>query len=174
MNNKIDIMKRIKTVIMLVVLTSVLSTISCTKEGKQGEIGPTGASGQSGPPARTFNFNLTFNSGDTFKSYGGITGYNTDDVVLYFIFYETLASTNYWVGIPLNIPPYNFVPEFSDQSGYTFINVLKSDGTAGSPITSTTTFSFKAVLISSSQRLAHPNLDYTSYYEVKEAFNLKD
>ncbi len=163
-----------QTLMTLLVITFVFS-IGCTKEGKQGPQGITGAvgpKGDNGPDATTYNFNLTFNAGDTYKSYGGITNYDTDDVVFFFIYYENLSGVSYWTSMPVMISNINFVPEFSDQSGYAFINTTLSNGS--SPWTSTTTLSFKAVLIKSSQRLAHPDIDYTNYYEVKGAFNLKD
>lgn len=188
-------MKKIKTVVMLVILSSILTTFSCTKEGKQGiagtngingtvgangQDGLNGTNGQDGQDgvdglgAKTFNFNLTFNAGDTYKSYSGITGYDADDVVLFFMYFETFGSQNYWVSMPVVLGNVNLIPEFSDQTGLAFVNTYKSDGTAGSPWTSTNTFSFKAVLIKSSQYIANPNIDYSNYYEVKGAFNLKD
>lgn len=55
-----------------------------------------------------------------------------------------------------------------------FINTKKADGTAGSPWTATSTIAFKAVLISSTQRQAHPNLNWANYDEVKQVLHLKD
>lgn len=187
--NKNQTMKTIKRITLLVLISSILTTFSCTKEGKQGPAGtngtngasgPTGPTGPSGvdgipgPQAKTFNFSLTFNAGDTYKSYGGITGYDADDVILFFVHYETLSSTAYWSSLPMIFSTLNIVPEFSDQTGFVFINTLKSNGTAGSPWTSTSTLNFKAVLVKSSQMIANPNIDYSNYYEVKGAFNLKD
>lgn len=167
-------MKTIKTTVKLIAITCLLTIFSCSKEGEQGVTGPTGPSGASGPQAKTFNFSLTFNSGDTFKAYSGITGYTADDLILYYVFYEAINSTNYWAPMPIIVEPINMIPEFSEQTGLTFINVKKSNGQSGSPITSTVTYAFKAVLISSSQRLIYPNIDYSNYYEVKGAFNLED
>jgi hypothetical protein len=142
---------------------------------KKGDTGPKGDKGDAGPQAKTFNFNLTFNSGDTFKSYSGITGFDTDDVVMVYVKYETLGSTDYWSPLPVIINNLvNFIPEFSDQTGHLFINTLNANGTSGSPWTSTATFAFKAVLIKSSQRIANPNVNYNDYNAVKKAFDLKD
>lgn len=170
-------MRNLKRVLSLVLITSLFSFFSCTKEGEKGDSGINGANGINGvdsPTPKTFNFSLTFNSGDTFQSYSGITGVDSDDVMLFYILYETLGTTDYWSGIPLELGNVSFIPEFSDQSGLVFINTLKADGTAGSPFASTFTYGFKVVVIKSSQRLANPNIDYTNYYEVKGAFSLED
>lgn len=172
-------MKTIKKITLLVVIASVLTTFSCTKEGKEGPPGPVGTSGpkgDAGPQAKTFNFNLTFNAGDTYKSYSGITGFNNDDVLLVYIFNANYGA-DYYVQLPYMLggaTGINIYAEFSEVDGYLYINTEKADGTAGSPWTSTTTLGFKAVLISSTARLANPNIDYTNYKEVKTIFNLKD
>lgn len=167
--------KTIATVFAGIAITLSLST-SC-KKAEKGDTGPTGATGsqgQSGPQAKTFNFNLTFVSGDTFKNYTGITGFDPDDVILTYAKYETLGTTDYWVALPAVIGTVNFIPEFSDVTGNGYINTLKSNGTSGSPWTSTNTFAFKIVLIKSAQRLANPNVNYKDYNAVKKVFSLKD
>ncbi len=165
---------KIKTIIAICVIA--LTLVNCKKElGPKGDKGDTGAQGQPGPQAKTFNFSLTFNAGDTYKSYSGITGYNADDIIMTYIKYETLGTEGYWTQLPYLVGnSVNFVPEFGDQTGLLFINTEKADGTAGSPWASTATFDFKAVLISSSQKLAHPNLNWKNYNEVKQVLKLKD
>ncbi len=146
---------------------------SSCKKGDTGPAGATGPQGSPGPQAKTFNFNLTFNTGDTFQSYSGVTGFDADDVVMVYAKYETLGTTDYWSQLPVVIGNVvNFVPEFSDQTGFLFINTLKADGTTGSPWTATTTIAFKAVLIKSSQIKIHPNVNWSNYTEVKKTFNL--
>tara|TARA_R110001592_G_scaffold142757_1_gene365067 strand:+ start:69 stop:596 length:528 start_codon:yes stop_codon:yes gene_type:complete len=175
-------MKTIKRLSILVIIASVLTTFSCTKEGKQGETGQQGATGavgpqgDPGPQAKTFNFNLTFNAGDTYKSYNGITGFDADDVLLVYIFNANYGA-DYYVQLPYILggsTGINIYAEFSEVEGFLFINTENANGTSGSPWTSTTTLGFKAVLISSSARLANPDVDYSNYYEVKGYFNLKD
>lgn len=127
--------------------------------------------------AKTFNFSLTFNAGDTWKEYAGITGYDTGDVVIVFAYYDTYdgGTTQYWVQAPVIINgSINVIPEFSTSSGHLYINTLKADGTSGSPWISTTPLLFKAVLIKSSGLKQNPNVDLTSYKAVAEAFNLAD
>lgn len=156
----------------------------CKKEGPQGPAGPagptgaTGATGQAGPQAKTFVFSLTFNSGDTFKSYSGITGFNTDDVVIVYIHNNTYSGTDYYTQLPYMTDAgsggINVWPEMNETNGSLFINTTWADGTAGSPWSSSVTFKFKAVLISSSQFVKYPNLDWANYNEVKSTLNLVD
>lgn len=125
--------------------------------------------------AKTFNFSLTFGAGDTFKSYSGITGYDAGDVLLTFVHYDTYGGTPYWVQTPVIVNNFvNVFTEFETTSGHLFVNTLKADGTSGSPWTSSSTFSFKAVLIKSTGLIQNPNVDLTNYEAVKEAFNLVD
>lgn len=172
--------KTIRTIIAVIVgatLTISLST-SCKKaeQGPQGEKGATGAQGpqgEPGPQAKTYDFNLTFTSSDTFKSYSGVTGYDADDAIIVYVRYETLAGTPYWAPLPLVLAnTVNIVPEFSDLTGLIIINTLKANGSTGSPWTTTTTLAFRAVLIKSSKRMI--NVNYDNYKEVQKAYNLKD
>jgi hypothetical protein len=121
--------------------------------------------------AKTFNFDLTFNAGDTYQSFSGITGYEPGDVVISFV----KTDSYLWVQMPVILYNYvNLLPEFSENTGNLFINTLFADGSAGSPWTSPTSASFKAVLIKSSGLIQHPDVDLTSYSAVKKAFNLID
>ena len=170
-------MIKLKKLLTLLLIANSIMIIGCTKEGDTGPVGPTGSQGQKGDPgpeARTFSFNLTFNPGDNFKSYNGITGVDTDDVMLFYVYYETLASVDYWTALPVIIGGINYIPEFSDQSNIIFINTKKADGSTGSPWGVTTTLSFKVVLIKSSLISEKPYVDYTNYQEVKETFGLEN
>ena len=121
--------------------------------------------------AKTFNFDLTFNAGDTYQSFSGITGYEPGDVVISFV----KTDSYLWVQMPVILYNYvNLLPEFSENTGDLFINTLFADGSAGSPWTSPTSASFKAVLIKSSGLIQHPDVDLTSYASVKKAFKLID
>lgn len=125
--------------------------------------------------AKTFNFSLVFNPGDTFKSYTGITGYDAGDVVIVFAHYDTYGTTPYWVQTPFILAgAVNIFSEFSSENGHIYINTLKADGSTGSPWTASTGMTFKAVLIKSTGLIKNPNVDLTNYEAVKEAFNLID
>lgn len=180
---KTSTIKSITTVLASMALTLGLIVSSCKKPekgetGPKGETGASGATGQPGPQAKTFVFNLTFNAGDTFKSYAGVTGFNTDDVLLVYIFNANYGS-DYYVQLPYMIggagaAGVHCYAEFSETSGNLFINTEWADGAAGSPWSSSVTLKFKAVLISSSQFKAHPNTNWKNYAEVKAELNLKD
>lgn len=127
------------------------------------------------PEATTFNFNLTFGAGDTVMSYTGITGFTDNDVVLLYVYNDQIAGENYYVQLPytaLNLV--NFYGQFSSTTGKVYVHTEKADGTAGSPWTSTNTFAFKAVLISSKSLLFNQDIDYSDYQAVKARFHIKD
>jgi hypothetical protein len=153
---------------LLFLLTIVTLISSCKKEdmskyATKDELANYGA--------KTFNFDLTFNAGDTYQSFSGITGYEPGDVVISFV----KTDSYLWVQMPVILYNYvNLLPEFSENTGNLFINTLFADGSAGSPWTSPTSASFKAVLIKSSGLIQHPDVDLTSYSAVKKAFNLID
>jgi hypothetical protein len=124
------------------------------------------------PSATTYNFNLTFDPGETFESYSGITGFDNNDVVLVYIRYEVLGSDGFWTLLPWmsESDGVYIVPEFSESTGLLFINTTWANGNSGSPWSSSITFYFKAVLIKSKSLLQ--DVDYTNYEEVKEAYKL--
>jgi hypothetical protein len=163
-----------KTIIAICLIALTLG--SCKKEaGPKGDTGATGAQGATGPAAKTFNFSLTFDAGETFESYDGITGFKAGDIVMTYIKYETLLDEAYWTQLPLVFSnTVNFVPEFNEKTGYLFINTDNADGSAGSPWTSSTTIDFKAVLITVAQQMAHPNVNWEDYNEVKQALDIKE
>lgn len=162
-------MKVCRLLSLALFLFSVLFFLSCKKEG------PIGPEGPAGPDAKTFNFNLTFNPGDTYKSYDGIIGFDTDDVLLVYVKYAEYGGTPYWVQTPIIVNgEVNIFAEFSNDSGHIFVNSEYADGSVGSPWTASNTFAFRAVLIKSSQIKANPDLDLTSYEAVSDRFGLVD
>lgn len=127
------------------------------------------------PDATTFNFNLTFATGDTVMTYSGITGFSENDVVLLYVYNDQIAGENYYVQLPytaMNLV--NIYGQFSSTTGKVYVHTEKADGTAGSPWTSSHTFAFKAVLISSKSMFLNQDVDYSNYLEVKKRFRLTD
>lgn len=170
--------------IIFAVIISVILFVSCAKEGPagpagangtngtngaNGATGATGATGQPGPDAKTFDFQLTYNAGDTYQTYSGITGFDANDVILFFARYETLGGVPFWSSIPAVFSDVNFIPEFSNTTGLVFINTFEL-GTQTSPWTSSITFDFRAVLIKSSAK--NSNVNYNDYNSVKEYYHL--
>ena len=125
--------------------------------------------------AKTHHFSLTFNTGDTWQKYTGISNFDTNDVVLVYVWSNNYAGENYWIQLPhmYSTNSINIWPEFGEDNGDLFINTTWADGTAGSPWSSATTLDFKAVLIPSSGMILHPDLDYSDYNEVARIYNLE-
>ena len=69
----------------------LLSVISCKKEvvGPQGQ---QGVQGVSGPEAKSYSFTTTYNAGETFKSFTGVTDFSPGDAMLFYVLYETVFS----------------------------------------------------------------------------------
>ena len=164
-------MKIFKLSMILIMLMAI--NLSCEKEGPQGPQGPQGPAGPSGPGAKTYNFNLTFNAGDTWKSYSGITDYNADDVIIVYIYSNIYSGQYFWCQLPVIYGNVNYWPEFSDETGFLFINTTWADGSSGSPWSSSYTFGFKAVLIHSSVYSKYPDINYSNFEEVAKVFNLQ-
>lgn len=175
-------MKTIKRITVLVLISSVLTTFSCTKEGKQGETGlsgptgPVGPVGPVGPSAKYYDFSVSIPTSTTWASYSlSNTNYTNGDAV---IVYWKEFSNNWLIQTPYIYRPNstsvgaNIYAEITSVS--LFINTTRADGSNGSPWSSTANLDFRAVVIKASAKLANPNIDYSNYYEVKGAFNLKD
>ena len=165
-------MKKTITKIGILILISITAFLfnGCNK----GDKGDQGIQGPAGPEATSFDFDLTFNTGDTYQTYSGITGYETSDIVVTYILYENIGSEGYWTQLPVIFDnTVNIIPEFGDQSGLLYINTVKANGTSGSPWTVSTTLAFKAVLIKGRALSSHPGIQNQSYEKVKETFHLK-
>jgi hypothetical protein len=165
-----------KKTILLIGLGLMIVVTSCKKEvtGPKGDQGAQGIQGVQGPEAQTETFTLQFNSGDTYKSYSpNFSNYKSTDVILIFVLSANYGGTDFYVQTPFVTSGINFYGEFSENTGQIFINTVYADGTAGSPWTSSQTFGFKAVHISSKMYQMHPNVDHSNYLEVKKAYNLK-
>lgn len=62
-------------------------------------------------------------------------------------------------------------PEFNENSGV--LRISMTDGNGNSPLNSTSTFGFKAVLIKANGLKTHPNIDLSNYEDISKTFNLK-
>lgn len=152
-----------KKISLLLILSLVF--FACQK----GSPGPKGDPGES---AKTFNFNLTFNLGDTYQEFNGISGFEAGDMVITYIYNESYGNESYYVQTPYQVGNLYFWTEVSESTGRLYVNVSKTDGSVGSAYTTSTTLSFKAILIKSTAIAANPDVDYTNYKEVVEAFDL--
>ena len=161
-----------KNLLMLFVIGSML--FSCGKEG------PKGPQGEPGPDAKTFNFNLTYAVGDTYREYTGITGFDAGDMVITYIFNDEYLNTQnqsvpYYVQTPYTVGNLYIYTEVSEKNGDLYVNINRADGISGSPfVTQGATLSFKAILIKSSAIAKNPNINYANYNEVVNTFNIAE
>lgn len=120
---------------------------------------------------KTSSFSLTFSQTTTWGTAPYIDR-GANDIVLTFVHFDEIGGDKTWAQCPLTIGGLTIVPELIDYS--LFINALRSDGQTGSPFTQSTTYNFKVVVIPVNQYKANPGVDYSSYSEVAETFNIKD
>ncbi|MCB9335801.1 MAG: hypothetical protein H6586_06605 [Flavobacteriales bacterium] len=164
-------MNTIKSISYLILIISI-ALFSCTKEGKQGETGPAGVNGNANVKSETFtifpsNWQTSGNTIYVNRTTSLITTNiaNSGAVLLY------IQSTNStaWQALPYTFPGTNQIYRYWHSDGELQIQVYDSQSTPY--ITSNR--NFKLVTISSTAKVANPNIDYNNYYEVKGAFNLK-
>lgn len=159
-------MKTLKRISILVMIASILTTFSCTKEGKQGETGPQGSAGTNGN-ANVASLTFDVNSWNWSSNNCNLSATNVTTSIVssgsVLVYMETSPYSEQWAAIPLSSSGIEII--YSYQVGN--VNIVASPQP-------TSHERFKVVAIASSARLANPNIDYSNYYEVKGAFNLKD
>lgn len=175
-----------KKIVLVLVAGSLLVFNSCTKTGPQGPQGPAGPQGQAGAtgpagpqgnanvvgngksfsvPASTWAFNSTANYYSVDFSDPDIT---TDvvngGIVEMFRYY---SSSDSWSNLPdING---NQVIVFNFYLGGFSIFIQTTDGSA--PVAPTSAIIFRDVVITPSQRQAHPNTNWKNYSEATSALN---
>ncbi|MCB9361692.1 MAG: hypothetical protein H6587_08905 [Flavobacteriales bacterium] len=162
-------MRTIKKLSLLVLLISITTTFSCTKEGKQGETGPAGTNGVDGNAnvsSSTYTGNWVFTGGNEWDATINVPEITTD------ILNNSAINTYFsadggltWIALPTYIAPVSLVVVY--EVGKVVIGAI-----GGSSAPSGTLF--KVVIIEGNAIGKKPNIDYSNYYEVKGAFNLKD
>jgi hypothetical protein len=170
---------------VLSIMLITLSMLSCKKEGPIGPQGPAGTNGINGIDGVDGNANvITYTVNTTSANWTcssicyvdvtcpGITQdiVNTGSV---HVFMESPTQAGAWLNMP-------WTEMFSGYiSNYNFVFVLgtlrisKSDSDLTTPANPGTR-KFKIVVIASSGKLIHPEVDYTNYNEIKEAFDIAE
>lgn len=153
----------------LFALFLLVSATSCKKEGPQGPAGKDGNANVHGQVFTVSNWSYSAPSYYSDISYSAITQdiINTGAVLVYL----SNGSGGY-SQLPLTYYPssaYSRTFETVSYPGGVRIYVTDSDLTQ--PVTPGTS-SFKVVAISSSARIAHPEIDYSDYEEVAKVFHL--
>jgi len=143
----------------------------CAKDGETGPQGPAGAAGAAGNAnviaTNTFTASWVL-SGTAYGAELSVPAI-TQDIVDRGSVQVFVQYADEWWGLP-DLNGVN-----STQFGFGLGNVsllnTNSDGTTPSlPFVSI----FRVVVISSSNRMANPNVNWKNYKEIKQAFNLKD
>lgn len=169
---------RITMKISTLLLFILIIFISCTKEGEQGEPGLNGQNGN----ANVHSVGLTTNtwiwnsgSGTRYYTWTNISNL-TFDIASYggVYLYQLNSSGNGYFQLPITAPISAGVVE-SDyyEYGQGILTVYIQNSNLSDPITQIPNpANYKLVTISSSARLANPNLDYSNYEAVAKTFGL--
>lgn len=166
-----------KIFLPLAIVFAILFT-QCTKEGPagpQGTAGNNGTNGTNGNANVTGSTTVTTNSASwTAISTWGFSaiinlGAIDQDIVDKgaVMVYEQLGTG--WLALPYTYGKVSRSYLFSP--GMVKIYIQNTDG---STATNPGAITYRIVVISASNRMAHPNVDYTNYEEVKMVFGLKD
>ena len=152
------------------VLALSLIFTACEK-AKVGPKGATGATGPAGPGAKTYIADLTYNTGSVSQSFTSITDYESNDAILCYLItaggsYVALPTS--YEGIKFEIVHYTY----SGTTGAVQVNTYNASDGYSSPWGGPWTMHYKIVHIKSSGMEKHPNVDYSNYEDVKEAFDL--
>ena len=163
-----------KTIVLVFIVIAVMLTSNGCKKPKDGATGPQGPAGTNGNanvigstlytdsgswrPISTWGFSTEF-------TLGAITQAVVDKGVV--MVYEELGTG--WMALPYT---YGIVSRsFSFDVGTIKIRIINTDL---SNATNPGAIGYRFVVITSSNRIAHPNVNYKNYEEVKKTFNLQD
>ncbi len=155
---------------LFIAVIALISLASCKKEDMS-KYATKDDVANSKTNIKTSTFAITFSQTTTW----GTAPYmerGEDDIVLTFIHWDDLGADKTWTQCPVTFAGLTIVPETTKYS--LFINAVRADGQAGSPFAQSKTLDFKVVVIPVSQYKANPGVDYSSYSEVAETFNIKD
>jgi len=167
-----------KTGLFLVV---ALFAMSCSKDGAVGPAGPAGANGINGTNGINGNANV-LGSGDLtilpsdWLSSGNIKYVNiansviTQQIVNTGVVMVYAKSTNgSYIAMPFSSGGFDYRFNISLNNLQIVVSTYNN-----SAITMTSNFTFRYVVIASSNKMAGFNINWQNYEEVKSRFNLKD
>jgi hypothetical protein len=165
---------------LLFLLTIISLSIAACKKGDKGDTGPAGPTGATGATGATGTANVTdtfFSAATWINAAGNSTEWRYDfidssmdlsaGVQVYF--YE---GGNNWMAMPFTYHSLEWLYEvFRDNHKIELTMTTVSGTTALTQPVGTT---FRVVTIPVGHRLAHPEVDYIDFNQVKKAFHLKD
>ncbi len=161
-----------KKIALILLAASLFIFNSCTKTGPQGPTGAPGAPGAQGNAnvrgsdpftVTSWAFNADENAYVASFSHADITQAVADrGVVQVFLYY---ASDNTWRNLPDILDGTQFYFRFSAGGFEIYYSTV--DGSV--PLFPSGTWTFRSVIISPSNKQAHPNTNWNNYEEVMQA-----
>jgi hypothetical protein len=86
---------------------------------------------------------------------------------------ESTSQTGAWLNMPWTEMNTGYISNYNFVYALDAIRISKQDSDLTTPINPGFR-NFKIVVIASSGKLAHPEVDYTNYEEIKEAFDIAE
>jgi hypothetical protein len=162
-----------RKIILLLLAVTTVALSSCKKEdmskyATKEDVAKVASDSEANSKAKIYQFSLTFGPGTTQQFAPQIYKDSPEDIVLVFTKWDQIGSSTTWAQCPVTYGTMLVLAEFTDYS--LIINVIKSDGNTGSPLTQNGSFAFRAVVIPVAGIKANPNVDLTNYEAVKKAF----
>lgn len=171
---------------LLTLIASASLIFSCAKDGEDGLPGPVGQTGQTGQTGNSNVKSETFTSNTSDWIHIGTNGQAGDGFsFLQFssiitsdiansgaVFVYVLSTGGGWIALPASFTKSAWTENwrYAYSSLQLVISKEDSDFNTLNPGIQT----FKVVAISSTARIANPNVDYNDYEQVKAAFNLEE
>jgi hypothetical protein len=155
----------------IAILSIAMFFFSCSEDGKDGEPGADGNANVIGTSTVTSsNSNWTSGaSGTLWTTTLNVPGITQSIVDRGIVSVFKRESTGFWTPLP-----YTFANEswhYTFNSGTVLISRLNINLT---PLANPGSQTFRVVIISASNRIAYPNVNWNNYAEVKDIFKLKD
>lgn len=166
-----------KTGLFLVV---ALFAMSCSKDGEVGPAGPAGANGINGTNGTNGNANVNGTTDFTILPTDWLSSGNlkyvtitnngvTQNIVNTGMVMVYQKVNNSYIALPFSNSGID--RGFSFGLNYIQISLSAYNNTA---FTISTNFTIRAVIVSSTNKMANPNINWKNYEEVKRALNLAD
>ncbi len=176
-----------KTFLSVIAIITSFAFSSCVKDGPVGPQGPAGTNGTNGNANVTSliyqvatSVNWSISSGSNPYYYANFQDNDLTQAIhdngSVQVFFSIDNGTTYEAVPYTYVASTNYYMSFTTVVDYVQVAWNYGGGTLGSDPNTVfgATCQFKVICIAAGARLAHPNVNYKNYQEVKKAFNLKD
>jgi hypothetical protein len=169
-----------KKLFIALFLLSVCVFQGCKKEGP---MGPQGQAGTNGIDGIDGNANVKTYTVNTSSSNWTCSGFCYTDVTCsgitqdivntgsVHLFMESPTQVGAWLNMPWTDMNSGYISTYNFVYALGTLRISKVDSDLTTP-TNPGTRKFKIVVIASSGKLAHPEVDYTNFEEIREAFDI--